>query len=86
MAPTLTPGKIILAMRSRKIRPGNVVVIWHEGLDKIKRVVDIRNGEVFVAGDNAAQSTDSRSFGWLPIKAVIAKVIWPKVHKDVDFG
>lgn len=33
---------------------------------------------VYVVGDNAQASTDSRSFGWLQPDEVIAKVIWPR--------
>jgi type IV secretory pathway protease TraF len=30
-------------------------------------------------GDNASASTDSRNFGWVQAKTIIAKVVWPKL-------
>ena len=77
MAPTFTPGQLIFGVRPRKIRPGDIVVIHHDGLDKIKRVKDIKESKIFLTGDNSLQSTDSREFGWLDIGTVIARVTWP---------
>jgi phage repressor protein C with HTH and peptisase S24 domain len=78
MLPTLVPGKVIIAIRSNKLSQGNIVVLRHNGLEKIKRISKLESGRVFLLGDNPAQSTDSRSFGWLNISAVKGKIIWPR--------
>lgn len=79
MVPTLRPNHIVVATSWFKtIRPEHIVVIHHDGLEKIKRVRKVYNGRVFVVGDNERASIDSRSFGWLPLDAVIAKVVWPR--------
>lgn len=78
MLPTLRPGKIIVGFKTKKIHPGDVVVIRHNGLEKTKRVKYIKSGRIFVLGDNAAHSTDSRAFGWLKSQDVEAKVVWPR--------
>jgi phage repressor protein C with HTH and peptisase S24 domain len=79
MLPVLAPGRIVLATCwFRKIQEGQVVIIFHEGLEKIKRVGAIQNGAVYVIGDNEEASTDSRQFGWLPIEAVVARVLFPR--------
>lgn len=75
MAPALSHGQIVLAVR-RRARLGDIVVLRHGGLDKIKRVAKVRPGEVFVLGDNSAQSTDSSEFGWLPETTLQAVVLW----------
>jgi nickel-type superoxide dismutase maturation protease len=79
MLPALAADKLVVARRSHRIRPGDVVILHHDNLEKIKRVARVRDGQVFVLGDNPAHSTDSRTFGWLPESAVVAKVIWPKL-------
>lgn len=86
MLPTLKPGEIILGMRPRDIWVGDVVVIRHRGLEKVKRVLYIGEGmdRIFVIGDNQAHSTDSRSFGWLSTKHVIARVVWPRRVYDYN--
>ena len=81
MVPTLVPGTVVLAVHSRKLKVGDVVVVWHEGLDKIKRIADIQFNKVFLRGDNFMHSTDSRDFGWVGAETVIGKIIWPKMAR-----
>ncbi|HSX35747.1 MAG TPA: S26 family signal peptidase [Patescibacteria group bacterium] len=78
MAPTLAPGQVVLAWnRPARVDMGDVVIIRHDGLEKIKRVHKIRGDELFVVGDNADVSTDSRHFGWIRRADVLGKVWWP---------
>ena len=82
MLPGYRPGSLVLARcTTGKLHEGDVVIIFHGGLEKIKRITGRRGAEIFVRGDNAAASTDSRQFGWLPVSSVIGKVIWPIVNK-----
>jgi len=61
-----------------KLHPGDVVIIQHNGLEKIKRIEAVVGDELYVLGDNPVQSTDSRAFGWLSTDVVIGRVIWPR--------
>ncbi len=80
MQPRLAADHIVWASGLfKRVRAGDVVVLEHNGLEKIKRVEAVQDGQLFVLGDNALASTDSRSFGWLDISAVIGKVIWPRI-------
>ena len=81
MLPALAADRLVVARRTRRSRPGDVVIVLHGGLEKVKRVAQVSDGQVFVLGDNPAHSTDSRTFGWLPQSVVIAKVMWPKIAR-----
>jgi len=79
MAPTLLPSNLVVATDFyRDLLIGDIVIFQHQGMDKIKRIEDIRGSEVYVLGDNPSASKDSRSFGWIPTSLIKAKVIWPK--------
>jgi signal peptidase I len=76
MAPALLPGDLLIVERwsyeRREPRPGEVVLAADPrdaGRELVKRVAAVRDGRVTLHGDGAA-STDSRSFGDLPVTAV----------------
>jgi phage repressor protein C with HTH and peptisase S24 domain len=79
MAPTLMHGQLVVGRQTRELASGDVVIIVHEGLEKIKRIERQQGDVVYLLGDNPGASTDSRQFGWLPAKAIIAKIIWPRL-------
>lgn len=71
MLPTLKPGQLVLVLQWR-LRPkvGQIVIIEHQGLLKIKRITKIRDGKIYILGDNPVQSTDSRTLGWLSYNSI----------------
>lgn len=81
MTPTLTPGQLVVGRRTTNLQPGDVVIVSHKGLEKIKRIEKQQGNLVYLLGDNPATSTDSRTFGWLQASAVVAKVVWPKLRQ-----
>ncbi|HSX46586.1 MAG TPA: nickel-type superoxide dismutase maturation protease [Patescibacteria group bacterium] len=83
MVPILPPKTLVFGLRYfRKLKPGEVVVVEHEGLEKIKRIDQIENDQVFLLGDHPETSTDSRHFGWLPLEAIKAKIVWPRTRPE----
>jgi signal peptidase I len=89
MRPTLEPGDWALAVRTRRVRLGDVVVVEHPerpGFELVKRVVpapgdpapDGPRGlidRVWVEGDDPHGSTDSRGFGGVPTRLVKGRVV-----------
>lgn len=83
MQPTLRHGSEVL-INTRKgllkmLDKGDIVLIEHPYQPKhvIKRIDHYNQDRsaVFVTGDNANESTDSRSYGLIPAKRIIGKVI-----------
>ena len=81
MLPGLPPGKIVVGLRrnrrTRQLKPGKVVIIHHNGIEKIKRIAQVKDGQVYVLGDNLLDSKDSRHFGWLDASSIKALIVWP---------
>lgn len=81
MAPTLADGDWLLLRKVRggdQIHVGEVVLIQRPdrpGLLLIKRAVRRTAGGWWVAGDNAAASDDSRTFGAVPDQLVLARAV-----------
>ncbi len=79
MMPLLMPGSIVVITRWYwPLKIGDVVVIEHNGLEKVKRITQLQKKYVFVQGDNKSRSTDSSDFGWLDHASVVAKIVWPR--------
>jgi len=80
MMPTLQNGQLIIAVGIfQRLVPGNVLIIRHNNIEKIKRLKVINQQDIYLEGDNLAESIDSRNFGWLNISQVVGKVIWPRL-------
>lgn len=82
MQPLLSPGEEVLidpaAYRHRLPQPGETVVAEHPqrpGFCLIKWVVAVETQGCFLQGVNLAASTDSRSFGWVPLEGILGRVI-----------
>ncbi|MCX6421985.1 MAG: nickel-type superoxide dismutase maturation protease [Actinobacteria bacterium] len=84
MIPVLAPGERVLVRRTRDLGPGNVVVAHDpEGRLVVKRLIRSEitaQGEPgwWLEGDNAAASTDSRTYGAVPTTAMLGRVVHPR--------
>lgn len=69
MRPTLVAGDRVVAVRCRRPRPGDLVVLpdpRRRDRTLVKRVAAVGPGGITVVGDAPAASTDSRTFGAVP--------------------
>lgn len=83
MAPTLLPGDRVLVVRMpwrRRHGPGQLVAARDPREPArllLKRVSSVdAGGEVSLAGDNPAESTDSRTFGPVPRRSVLGRAVY----------
>ena len=82
MEPSLHPGDYVVvnrwAYRRKDPMPGDIVVLRNpEAMNQflVKRVMSgDRLSGLFVLGDNAAHSRDSRAFGMVPLHLIVGKV------------
>jgi len=79
MLPSLEAGQVVIGRQTNDLQVGDVVIVSHDGLEKIKRIERTSGDLLYLLGDNPARSTDSRQFGWVQAHAIVAKVVWPKL-------
>ena len=87
MSPTYADGDRILAVRTRRVRIGDVVAfslpptaaghVDDLSVPAVKRVVAVSNGSVEVRGD-AGRSVDSTLFGPVPLELLIGRAVRPR--------
>ena len=72
-------GQLVIGRLTRELRPGDVVIVSHDGMEKVKRIAKQQGDLLYLLGDNSSASTDSRSFGWVSAQNIVAKIVWPKL-------
>lgn len=83
MLPTLRQGQLVLFASGHPAKVGDIVMIRHNGVEKIKRVARLEGGRVYLLGDNPEASTDSRQFGWLGVEVIRGVLLWPRSRRAV---
>ena len=80
MVPALRPGDWLLARRTRRIRPGQIVLARHPerpGMLLVKRAARRVPGGWWLESDNpGAGAVDSRRFGPVPEALVVGRVLF----------
>ena len=80
MRPTLEPGDRLVVVRFRRAgRAGDIVLAIdprEPARELVKRVAAIRPDGLDLRGDDPGWSTDARTFGHVPARAVRWRVVW----------
>ena len=75
MLPVLKDGDAVLINPSEKVSAGDIVFANHPFKKSVKIMKRVKNftekGDLYLVGDNAAESSDSRTFGAVPLKYLI---------------
>jgi hypothetical protein len=84
MVPVLPPKTLVIGTGLMiGFKTGDIIIFVHDGKEKIKRLGEVLgDGSLFVIGEHAETSTDSRQFGAIDPKTVLAKVIWPRPPRE----
>ena len=79
MFPTLKNGDKVLVDPKCSIAIGDIVLAKHpykSTVKIIKRMTDVANdGRLTLAGDNPAESTDSRTFGTVSLESIVGRIV-----------
>jgi nickel-type superoxide dismutase maturation protease len=79
MYPTYKNGQVVVVSPLKKAKVGSVVMAVQNKREVMKRIVKITNDHmVELRGDNAEESTDSRTLGPVTMNAILGVVVWPK--------
>ncbi len=78
MLPTLCDGDRCAVRRTRRVGPGDLVVLLDPEEPSrllVKRAVEVSPRGLLVVGDNPGASRDSRNFGAVPLESLVG-VAW----------
>jgi len=80
MLPTFSPKQNLISFNwayfFSQPKKGEVVMVKQSGKLIVKRISKVKDGNLFLVGDNPEKSTDSRQFGWVEKNQLVGKVIF----------
>ena len=84
MVPVLPPGTLVFGWRwFNHLKTDKVIIFVRDNRETVKRIDYVKDEGLFVLGDHAETSTDSRHYGVIPETTVEAVVVWPRTHKVI---
>jgi nickel-type superoxide dismutase maturation protease len=79
MRPALEDGDAVMIVPTTVVSPGDIVLAAHpykQSVKILKRLAAIDDaGRCELVGDNPSESTDSRTFGTVPIECIYGKAV-----------
>jgi len=79
MSPILKSGTTIYGLRwFNTLKIDDIVIVDHEGREKIKLLTKIKDDQVYLTSGNRKKKQSIQDLGFVNIKSVKARVIWPR--------
>lgn len=79
----LSSGDLVILKDNNLLLSRKTLPISRTGVrNLLEKTPRIPQGKIFVLGDNPPQSLDSRSYGFIDMKNLIGKVIWPPLAES----
>lgn len=76
MQPTLKEGQIVISIKRKRYKVGQIVIARQNNKEVIKRVSEVYGGYYNLLGDNLAKSTDSRQYGLVKDNDILGRLIF----------
>ncbi len=86
MEPYAREGDFVFTLPFCQPKVGDVTVIQHKAMFLLKRLKKQNASAYWFEGDNKAESTDSRMFGWIDQKDVVGKAFVARKTKYLRFA
>lgn len=74
MRPTIYSGEFLLFTKSHSYSVGDIVLARMNAREVVKRIVEVTDKGYYLVGDNASESSDSRHYGQVAKKDIIASM------------
>ena len=75
MYPTLRKGQLVFAVHARRFRARQVVLVFIDGKEVVRRIRELDNSKIYLSGDNPDMASDVTILDTY----VEGVVIWPRV-------
>lgn len=78
MTPTLQNGKLVICHQIRNFKEGQIVVVFVDGREVIKRIVKLDEGKVYLSVDDTKHAHNGKYYAVVSDNKIEGTVFWPR--------